>query len=136
YSGSNGRWYMFYTSRRANAGDASGVEWVHGTHSGMAESLDSGATWRYAGEADIELPSEFGGGSVTLWAPDVVRDDMGVYHMFVTVVPGIFRDWNHPRHIVHLVSKDLRSWHDAHVVPLATERAIDPSIVRLPGGGW
>lgn len=136
YSGSYGRWYMFYTNRRAKAGDSAGVEWVHGTRIGMAESLDSGATWRYAGEADIELPREFGGNNVTLWAPDVVRNDMGVYHMFVTVVPGIFKDWNHPRQIVHLVSKDLRYWHDAHVVPLATERAIDPSILRLPDGSW
>jgi GH43 family beta-xylosidase len=134
YSGSYGRWYMFYTSRRAKLQGATGVEWVHGSHIGMAESLDSGATWRYVGEADIELPVELGGTDATLWAPDVVRDDMGVYHMFVTVVPGIFKDWDHPRRIVHLTSKDLRSWHDPRVVPLATPRAIDASLVRLPGG--
>ena len=38
-----------------------GVEWVHGTRIGIAESLDAGATWRYVGEADIEIPPEFGG---------------------------------------------------------------------------
>jgi len=136
YSGSHGRWYMFYTNRRAKAEGTTGVEWVHGTHIGMAESLDSGATWRYAGEADIELPPEFGGASTTLWAPDVVRDGLGLYHMFLTVVPGVFRDWNHPRRIVHLSSKDLRHWHDARALPLATERAIDASVVKLPSGGW
>jgi hypothetical protein len=122
YSGSYGRWYMFYTNRRAKAEGVTGVEWVHGTRIGMAESLDSGATWRHAGEADIDLPPELGGAQVTMWAPEVVRDGMGIHHMFLTVVPGIFPDWNHPRRIVHLTSKDLRSWHDARVVPLATER--------------
>jgi GH43 family beta-xylosidase len=136
YSGSHGRWFMFYTNRRAKLPGTAGVEWVHGTRIGMAESLDSGVTWRHVGEADIELPPAFGGANATLWAPDVVRDDMGVYHMFLTVVPGVFKDWNHPRSIVHLTSKDLRSWHDARTVPLATERAIDASVVRLPAGGW
>jgi len=136
YSGAYGRWYMFYTNRRAKAEGTTGVEWVHGTRIGMAESLDSGATWRYAGEADIELPTELAGADATLWAPDVVRDATGIYHMFLTVVPGTFQDWNHPRRIVHLTSKDLRSWHDPRVVPLATGRAIDASVVRLPSGGW
>ena len=136
YSGSYGRWYMFYTNRRANAAGAAGVEWVHGTRIGMAESLDSGATWRYAGEADVQLPPEFGGANATMWAPDVLRDGMGIYHLFLTVVPGVFKDWSHPRRIVHLSSKDLRSWHDARILPLATERAIDASVVKLPSGGW
>jgi hypothetical protein len=136
YSGSYGRWYMYYTNRRANAGSADGVKWVHGTRIGMAESLDAGVTWRYVGEANIELPAEYGGASATHWAPDVVRDDMGVYHMFLTVVPGIFADWNHPRTIVHLKSKDLRNWSDAQPVKLATDRAIDAGLIRLPDGGW
>jgi len=136
YSGAYGRWYLFYTNRRANAVGLPGIEWVHGTRIGIAESLDSGATWRYSGEADIELPPEFGGAKATLWAPEVVRDGMGIFHMFVTVVPGVFSDWDHPRRIVHLTSKDLRHWHDPRLVPLATERAIDASIARLPGGGW
>jgi hypothetical protein len=136
YSGSYGRWYMYYTNRRANAGTADGVKWVHGTRIGMAESLDAGVTWRYVGEANIELPAEYGGASATHWAPDVVRDDMGVYHMFLTVVPGIFADWNHPRTIVHLKSKDLRNWGDAQPVKLATDRAIDAGLIRLPDGGW
>jgi GH43 family beta-xylosidase len=136
YSGSYGRWFMFYTNRRANTAGATGFEWVHGTRIGMAESLDSGVTWKYVGEADIELPPGIAGKEATLWAPDVVRDRIGIYHMFVTVVPGIFRDWKHPRRIVHLTSMNLRHWSDARVVPLATERAIDASIARLPDGGW
>jgi len=82
------------------------------------------------------LPAEFGGSNATHWAPDVVRDDMGLFHMFLTAVPGIFEDWNHPRRIIHLTSKDLRTWRDARAVMLATDRAIDASVVRLPGGDW
>ncbi len=59
-----------------------------------------------------------------------------LFHMFLTAVPGIFEDWNHPRHIVHLTSKDLRKWRDARPVKLATDRAIDASVIRLPSGGW
>jgi GH43 family beta-xylosidase len=136
YSGANGRWYMFYTNRRATLKESRGVEWVHGTRIGMAESVDAGVTWRYIGEANIELPASFGGAKATHWAPDVVRDDMGIHHMFLTVVPGVFDDWNHPRSIVHLKSKDLRNWSDAQPIKLATDRAIDAGLVRLPDGGW
>jgi hypothetical protein len=33
-------WFIFYTNRRANAKDATGVTWVHGTRIGIAESSD------------------------------------------------------------------------------------------------
>jgi GH43 family beta-xylosidase len=141
YSGAYGRWYMYYTNRRASLKDSKGVQWVHGTRIGMAESLDAGVTWKYIGEADIKLPPKFGAldsihGGPTHWAPDVVRDDMGIFHMFLTVVPGVFDDWNHPRTIVHLTSKDARHWGDARPVKLATDRAIDAGVIRLPQGGW
>jgi hypothetical protein len=136
YGGSSGRWYMLYTNRRANAPTTRGVEWVHGTRIGIAESVDAGVTWHYRGEADIELPAELGGVKATHWAPEVVRDELGTFHLFMTVVPGIFEDWNHPRHIVHLTSRDLHTWRDARAVELATTRAIDASVVRLPEGSW
>lgn len=135
-TGASGRWTMLYTNRRANLRNASGVAWVHGTPIGIAESLDAGATWKYAGTANIELPPEMGGKNATHWAPEVVRDDAGVFHMFLTVVPGIFEDWKHPRHIVHLTSGDLRTWRNPKTIPLPTAHAIDASVVRLPSGGW
>jgi hypothetical protein len=49
------------------------------------------------------------------WAPDIVRADDGSYHMFLTVVPGVFTDWQHPRRIVHLTSTDLRTWRNVVV---------------------
>ena len=131
-----GRWWMFYTNRRANVPGLAGVTWVHGTRIGIAESPDGGAHWTYAGTADIALPPEYGGDEATHWAPDIVRADDGTWHMFLTVVPGVFEDWKHPRVVVHLASTDLRTWRDAVKVPLAGDKVIDPSLVRLSGGGW
>ena len=92
-------WWMFYTNRRADLDDNSGVTWVHGTRIGIAESADGGAHLDYVGEADIPVAAS----DYTLWAPEVI-DVGGTYHMFLTVVPGTFTDWNHPRHIQHLTS--------------------------------
>ncbi|MEO7496457.1 MAG: family 43 glycosylhydrolase [Massilia sp.] len=132
----NGRWTMFYTNRRANMPGLPGVAWVHGTRIGIAESSDQGATWQYAGTADIELPPELGGADATHWAPEIVRADDGVYHMYLTVVPGVFADWRHPRHIVHLTSRDLRAWRHAEVLKLASDRVIDACVARMPDGSW
>jgi hypothetical protein len=131
-----GRWWMFYTNRRATAQGLPGVTWVHGTRIGIAESPDGGAHWTYVGTADIELPPDLGGKDTTHWAPDIVRAGDGTFHMFLTVVPGVFEDWNHPRVIVHLTSTDLRTWRHPAVVPLANDKVIDPSLARLPDGTW
>jgi len=136
YNPARGRWWMFYTNRRATAQGLPGVAWVHGTRIGIAESPDGGASWQYLGTADIELPPTMGGPDATHWAPDIVRADDGTYHMFLTVVPGVFEDWKHPRLIVHLDSRDLRTWRNARVVPLVNEKVIDASLARLPDGGW
>ena len=136
YNRERGRWWMFYTNRRASAQGLPGVAWVHGTRIGIAETADGGATWQYLGTADIALPPEMGGAQATHWAPDVVRGDDGVYHMFLTVVPGVFEDWKHPRIIVHLTSADLRTWRNPQKLPLAGDKVIDASLARLPGGGW
>ena len=130
------RWWMFYTNRRANVPGLSGVTWVHGTPIGIAESADGGAHWNYVGTAQIELPAEYGGPRVTEWAPDVIRAPDGTWQMFLTVVPGIFEDWNHPRDIVQLTSTNLLRWTNPRKLSLASDRVIDPSILRLPDGSW
>jgi sucrose-6-phosphate hydrolase SacC (GH32 family) len=132
------QWWMFYTNRRANVPGLSGVAWVHGSPIGIAESDDGGVTWTYAGTADIELPAEIAGpGAVpTFWAPDVRTAPDGTHHMFLTVVPGIFEDWQHPRTIVHLTSPDLRHWKYDAALTLASDRVIDPCVVQLPDGTW
>lgn len=129
----SGRWLMFYTNRRA---DLTGlaeddVSWVHGTHIGIAESENGGASWRYAGIAVI--PEHCTG--ATLWAPEVIEFD-GVYHMWLTVVPGVFKNWNAPRRIVHLTSRDLKSWQCGEGLDLQSDRVIDASVIRLADGHY
>ncbi len=128
------RWWMFYTNRRANVPDLSGVTWVHGTRIGIAESADEGATWTYVGTAEIDDGS--GISDATHWAPEVIAGQDGTYHMFLTVVPGIFSDWKHLRTIVHLTSTDLRHWGNPVPLKLATDRVIDACMLRLPDDTW
>ncbi len=130
------RWWMFYTNRRANDTNAPGVSWVHATRLGIAESADAGATWKYVGTAQIELSPEFGGTNTTHWAPEIFTTSDGLHHMLLTVVPGIFNDWNHPRTIVHLTSTNLLNWSNPQPFKLASDKVIDACIYRLPDGIW
>ncbi len=123
-------WWMFYTNRRANIQDST-VGWVHGTRIGIAESKD-GSTWKYKDTANINYRPDSG---YTFWAPDITEYN-GVYHMYVTYVPGIFTNWDHPRNILHLTSKDLMNWKFESVLPLVNQKVIDPSIFRMPDGTW
>jgi hypothetical protein len=56
--------------------------------------------------------------------------------MFLTVVPGVFEDWKHPRTIVHLTSSDLRKWSYQSALQLSSDRVIDACVIALPQGGW
>lgn len=136
WNAQRGRWWMYYTNRRARLNDPAPIAWVHGTRIGIAESADGGASWSFVGEADIELPPSMGGKDATHWAPDIARGDDGVYHMYLTVVPGIYRDWRHPRHIVHLTSTDMRNWRKPEEIKLGSQNVIDASVVKLPSGSW
>ncbi|UCD51833.1 MAG: hypothetical protein JSW27_04200 [Phycisphaerales bacterium] len=130
------RWWMFYTNRRAKAPGLSGVAWVHGTAIGIAESSDGGRTWQYIGTADIGLTTDITSDEPTYWAPDVITAPDGTHHMFLTVVPGIFENWQHPRDIVHLRSADLRQWTLVNTIELASDRVIDASLLQLADGTW
>jgi hypothetical protein len=131
YNRAEKKWFMLYTNRRANVPNLRGVEWVHGTPIGIAESSDGGATWTYRGQAKIEYGTE----PHSYWAPDVIWND-GTYHMFLTYVPGMHHDWSGTREIVHLTSKDLLTWTDPKPLKLSSDRVIDASVARLPSGGW
>ena len=116
---------MFYTNRRANIEEVHGVDWVHGTKIGMAESTDGGSTWNYIGEANIK----YGNDSTTFWAPEIIVVE-NTYHMFLTVVPGIFSDWRHPRSIIHLTSMNLVDWEFLEEVKLASNKVIDADVFK------
>lgn len=124
------KWFMFYTNRRAKDTTASGVAWVHGTRIGIAESLD-GAHWTYKDTCNINYQIK----DVTHWAPDVI-EHKGTYHMYLTIVPGIFEDWYHPRYIIHLTSENLTDWKFQLQLKLASDRCIDAAVFQLPNGTW
>lgn len=126
------KWFMFYTNRRAKLATSNSKElkWFHGTRIGIAESAD-GARWKYRGVANIQ----YGPDNYTHWAPEVIEHE-GIYHMYLTVVPGIFDDWKHPREIVHLSSVNLLDWKHESTLKLASDRVIDACVFRLPDGTW
>lgn len=128
------KWVMFYTNRRANVPGLTNVTWVHGTPIGVADSAD-GAHWTYRGTVDFPKDIPDTTGTATFWAPTVVYHE-GVFHMYVVVVPGIFEDWRHPRHIVHVTSRDLKAWRYEGTLALASDKVIDPCVLRLPDGTW
>ena len=130
------KWWMYYTDRRANVPGLSGVSWVHGTPIGIAESGDGGAHWKFVRMAQFDLPDSYGGTNVTCWAPDLTHAPDGTWQMFLTVVPGIFENWNHPRDILQLTSTDMVHWNNPRKLSLASDRVIDPSIERMPNGSW
>ncbi|MET0323544.1 MAG: family 43 glycosylhydrolase [Duganella sp.] len=127
-------WLMFYTNRRANVAGLTSVSWVHGTAIGIAESPD-GSRWTYRGTVEFPRDIPNTGGTPTYWAPAVVRHGQ-TYHMYLTVVPGVFEDWQHPRAIVHLTSGDLKTWKYESTLKLSSDRVIDAGVLRLKDGSW
>ncbi len=131
YNKEKKRWWMFYTNRRATVNDPAGVQWVHGTRIGIAESAD-GKTWKYLDTANIQYRPDSG---YTFWAPEIIAHK-GIYHMYLTYVPGIFSDWNHPRTIIHLTSKDLRNWTYQSTLPLVVPKVIDACVFPVSDSLW
>lgn len=124
------KWWMFYTNRRASVPDTT-VAWVHGTRIGIAESAD-GLNWHYVDTANINYRPDPG---YTFWAPEIVVHE-GIFHMYLTYVPGTFTDWNHPRVIIHLTSRDLRNWDYQSTLRLANEKVIDACVFRVNDSLW
>ncbi|PTQ93651.1 glycosyl hydrolase family 43 [Mucilaginibacter yixingensis] len=125
------QWFMFYTNRRATDTTDFGVSWVHGTDIGIATSAD-GAGWKYLGTAKINYKPDSG---YTYWAPEII-EHKGLYHMYLTYVPGVFADWHHPRNIIHLTSKNLTDWKFESTLHLVNDKVIDPCVLQLPDGTW
>jgi beta-xylosidase len=130
YNKQKKKWWMFYTNRRASIQDST-VQWVHGTRIGIAESKD-GRKWKYKDTANINYRLDEG---YTHWAPDIIEHN-GIYHMYLTYVPGTFKDWNHPRVIVHLISTDLKKWNYQSILKLVNEKVIDASIFKVNDSLW
>lgn len=130
YNPESKRWLMYYTQRRGGS-----IALVHGSKIGIAASKDGGATWKYIGTAGITYGQDKYPTNYTYWAPDVIWSN-GQYHMFLAFVPGIFNDWNHPREIVHLTSRDGIKWETVGKLDLNSNKVIDPCVIHLPNGDW
>lgn len=127
----DGKYYMFYTQRRANQ-QVVGVSFAYGTAIGVAES-DNGRDWHYRGA--LELDFEFGHN--TFWAPEIVYDEEGrLYHMYVTYIQGIYTRWEGVATLEHYTSADLFHWEHIGSLSFGSSRIIDPAIYRLPDGTW
>lgn len=130
YNAESKRWLMYYTQRRGRS-----IAEIHGSKIGIAASEDGGATWKYIGTAGITYGQDLYPTNYTYWAPEVIWAT-NQYHMFLAFVPGIFDDWNHPRDIVHLTSKDGIKWDTVGKVDLRSNKVIDPCVIQLPDGNW
>jgi hypothetical protein len=125
---------------------------VHGSAIAIARSRD-GLDWRYVGaiqgslrDGDDEksLGDPVGDG-VTWWAPTVFWEGgNGIsgggrpgdrLHMLVTYVHGIFTSWTGDRTIEHFTSNDGLHWTHVSSLPLASRRAIDPTVFKI-GDQW
>ncbi|MBE6883872.1 MAG: glycosyl hydrolase [Ruminococcaceae bacterium] len=128
---SDGKFYMFYTQRRANQ-QVEGVSFAYGTKIGVAESED-GSYWYYRGALDLDF--EFGHN--TYWAPEIVYEpETTTYHMYVSYIRGIHITWKGKATIEHYTSKDLFYWTRVGSLEFGSSRIIDPAIFRLPNGIW
>jgi hypothetical protein len=148
--GERGEYWMYYTQRRATLENPRGVDWVHGSAIGIARSED-GLQWTYVGtvkgsikdgdsEKSLSDPVKDG---ITWWAPTVFWEKgNGIsnggkagdrLHMFVTYVHGIFTSWTGDRTIEHFVSNDGVNWTYVSSLPLASRRAIDPTVYKIDG---
>jgi len=124
-------WKMFYTNRPTTAPDL-GVNWVHGSDIGIAESRDGGKNWLYRGIAE---GLNFERGRNTYWAPEIVYHN-GMYHMYVSYVRGIPNDWNHQRFILHYMSKNLWDFKFVAKLDLSSDKVIDAAVYEIEDGKW
>lgn len=128
---SDGKYYMFYTQRRANQ-YVEGVSHCYGSMIGVAES-DDGWGWHYRGA--LHLDFEFGHN--TFWAPEIVYNpDDATYHMYVSYIQGVYTNWGGKATIEHYTSKDLFYWDHEGRLEFGSSRIIDPCLHRLPDGSW
>ncbi len=125
-------WFVYYTQRRAYY-ECEGVEWMHGSTIGIISSKD-GIEWTYRGscQGDEQLSNE--NHTMTWWAPEVIADK-NTLHMYVSCVPGVFKDWNAKRFIKHFTSNDGLAWKYQSTLPLSSEHCIDAGVHKI-GNKW
>ena len=124
-------WWIVYTQRHANVA-CRGVAWGHGTDIGIASSADNGMNWVYRG---ILQGLAYERGRNSYWAPEIIWHE-GLYHMYVSYVPGVPHDWSGSRHILHYTSRNLWDWECQSRLTLSSDNVIDACVFRLMTGVW
>ena len=130
-------WFMYYTQRRATLPNPNGVDWVHGSAIALATSED-GFTWKYLGtcqgDHDLSEPLKAAGKGpepgLTWWAPCLLYENK-MFHMWVVLVDGVYRNWMGDRNIVHFTSEDGIAWKYADTCKLSSDRVIDPTVYKV-----
>jgi beta-xylosidase len=128
---------MYYTQRRATLPNPNGVDWVHGSAIALATSED-GFTWKYLGtcqgDHDLSEPLKAAGKGpepgLTWWAPCLLYENK-MFHMWVVLVDGVYRNWMGDRNIVHFTSEDGIAWKYADTCKLSSDRVIDPTVYKV-----
>lgn len=124
----NGKFYMFYTQRRASAAVPGSVSYCYGSDIGIAQADCGGAYWYYRGA--LKLDFEFG--KNTFWAPEVIFDSAsGKYHMFVSYIRGVHSEWKGKSVILHYTSLNLFDWDYLGKADVSEYNVIDPCILKL-----
>jgi hypothetical protein len=128
---------MYYTQRRATLANPHGFDWVHGSAIGIAASKD-GTDWKYLGtcrgDHDLSEPLKGKGlgpePGLSWWAPCYVYEN-GTFHMFVTLVDGVYTQWTGNRNILHFTSADGVTWKYVNTCKLHSNRVIDPTVYKV-----
>lgn len=131
YNHAEKSWWILYTNRPTLMSDI-GVNWVHGSDIGIAESTDNGKRWLYRGTL---CGLEYERGRNTYWAPEILYHE-GLYHMYVSYVHGVPNDWNWNRNILHYTSKNLWDWEFCSKLNLSSDKVIDAAVFHMPNGKW
>lgn len=121
-------WWMLYTARRANMPTV-GTSAYHGTKIGIASSSDNGTLWTFRGYLDLEFEK----GMNTFWAPDIIYHK-GMYHLFVSYIPGVRNHFGGQSRIVYYKSKNLWDWKYVKDLTLSSNQIIDLSIYKKADG--
>ena len=143
WNAQRGEWWCLFVQRRSNTRTLR-PEWngrCHGTAVAVASAGDGGRRWIFRGSLDLDP----GWTHDTYWGPDVVADDDGILHLFVTRIDGVPEDeawdtfgrpspWH--RRIRRYESPDGETWSAQGAIDLGTDWAVDPTVHRLPDGRW
>jgi sucrose-6-phosphate hydrolase SacC (GH32 family) len=127
-------WWIFYTARRITADQNPGCG---GTPIGVCASADL-IHWRFVGYCKFDGIGGDKDGPTTLWAPGIITDDAGNYHLYVTYKAGAPGPWGEGKSSIrHYISGSddlLNGWKKvSDVTPFAD--VIDPGLFR-DGNRW